>query len=317
LENRITINDRFVGIAGMLEYDRSIEEKDYEILQLISRVVSCEMQKESFFSHTKGITYEFLIADLLDGRISNPAIIHERISSLALDFKEDLYLLTVRDLKETPENPALLYLRNLLENTISGSKSVLYKDSIVLLVGCKKNKPLTEADLESVKDVLKENRLVGGISLCFHDVAGIQEYYRQASKSIELGMRLKKEEENVLFSYEEFAFYDLVDIAGSQQDLRSFCDPLVFDLIDYDRTNNTDFTRSLYEYLSSGNNPKESASVLGIHRNTLDYRIKRIEEILNININDPKVTWSLHFSFKIFDLMGGMNFLAERQLASP
>jgi hypothetical protein len=309
LENRITINDIFVGIVALFEYEKPIEEKDAEILQLFCRVVSCEMQKEDFFSHTQGATYEFLIADLLEGRIPNAAVAHERIASLALDFKEYLYLLVIRYVKDSTGNPALFFLRSLLENTISGSRSVLYKDNIVLLIGREKEKPLTETERESVTNILKENHMLGGLSRCFHDVAGIQEYYRQASKAIELGKRLNKEKEAVLFSYDEYAFYHLMDIAGSQQDLESFCDPLVFALIEYDQKNNTDLTRSLYDYLSSGNNLKESAFVLGIHRNTLDYRIKKIEEILNVNIEDPNVSWSLYLSFKVFELTGNTNFL--------
>ena len=177
-----------------------------------------------------------------------------------------------------------------------------------MLIDRKKNKPLMmEAELESIKDILEENRLVGGISLCFHDVAGIQEYYRQASKAIELGMRLKKEENDVLFSYEEFAFYDLMDIAGSQQDLRSFCNPLIFNLIDYDRENNTDLASSLYEFILSGNNPK-NRHPFWESTETPWITVLKDREILGINISDPNVTWSLYLSFKIFELTGDRNF---------
>ena len=110
LLSRITVNNRSIGSVGMMEYEKPIEEKDAEILQFFCRVVSCEMQKESFFSYTQGATYEFLIADLLEGKISNPTIVHERMSALALDLKENLYILTVRDAKDIPGNPALPYL---------------------------------------------------------------------------------------------------------------------------------------------------------------------------------------------------------------
>jgi PucR family transcriptional regulator, proline-responsive transcriptional activator len=308
---RITISDRFIGMVGVMEYEKPIEEKESEIIQLVSRTVSCEMQKESFLGYSRGIADEFLIADLLSGRLSNRAIIQERVSSLALSVKENLYLIVIRDVKNSPENLKFPYLRRLLENTLSGSMAVIYKGNIVLLISREKKKPLGKDELNSITGILKEVNLVGGISRCFHNIEDIREYYNQSSDAIKLGLRLNKTMENLLFYYEDYAFYHLMDIAGSQKDLTSFCNPLFLDLIKYDRKNNTDFTRSLYSYLSNGNSTKESAFILGIHRNTMDYRINKIQEILNINLKDPNISWSLNFSFKIFELMGNMDLLQD------
>ena len=292
---------------AMIEYDKPIEAKDTDIFRLLGGVLACEMQKESFFSQGKGFAFDFLIADLLNGKTTNSTVIQERIAALAWKFNENLYLLTVRDVNDSAGNPALFYLKILLEKMISESKSVLYNNRIIQLIGRGKKKPLARAELNGIIDTLKENHLVGGISRCFHNLADIQDYYYQSSAAIELGLRLEKE--GVIFYYEDYAFFHLMELAGSQRDLKSFCDPGIFHLIDYDIKNNTSFTRSLYEYLMSGNNPKESAYRLGVHRNTMDYRIRKIKEVLNIDINDPKVTWSLFLSFKILELVGNMNFL--------
>jgi PucR family transcriptional regulator, proline-responsive transcriptional activator len=307
LESRIATNNKVFGFMAMIEYDKPIEEKDRDIFRLLGNILACEMQKESFFSNAKGFAFDFLIADLLNGKTTNSNVIQERIATLAWKFNENLYLLTVRDVNESQGNPALFYLKILLEEKIRESKSVLYKDRIVLLIGRDKKKPLANTELNGIIATLQENHLVGGVSRCFHNLADIQDYYNQSSAAIELGLRLDKA--GVLFYYDDYAFFHMMELAGNQRDLKSFCDPAIFQLIDYDVKNNTHFTRSLYEYLLSGNNSKESAYKLGVHRNTMDYRIQKIRETLNMDIDDPKVTWSLHLSFKILELLGKTDFL--------
>ncbi|MCR4434924.1 MAG: hypothetical protein QHH06_05265 [Clostridiales bacterium] len=52
-------------------------------------------------------------------------------------------------------------------------------------------------------------------------------------KAIELGIRENKEE--AFFIYEEYIIYHLLDICSGQIDLKEFCHPLLFDLMEYDK----------------------------------------------------------------------------------
>ena len=73
-------------------------------------------------------------------------------------------------------------------------------------------------------------------------------------------------------------------------------------LVDYDRKNNTELVDTLRTYLDAGGNLQRTAERLFIHRNTLNYRLKRIREITETDINEPFTRMALEFAFVIHQL---------------
>ena len=58
----------------------------------------------------------------------------------------------------------------------------------------------------------------------------------------------------------------------------------------------TCFYNTLKEYLLNGNNVSMTSKKLFIHRNTMIYRLGKINEILGVDINAPSVAWRLMLS---------------------
>lgn len=78
-------------------------------------------------------------------------------------------------------------------------------------------------------------------------------------------------------------------------------------LLRYDAKSNTKFTETLQVFLEEGENTASTIQRLFIHRNTLQYRLRRIEEILQQSLKDAEVKISLQIAFKIhrfFDYEG-------------
>ncbi len=61
-------------------------------------------------------------------------------------------------------------------------------------------------------------------------------------------------------------------------------------LADEDQEKGTEFYKSLKEYLLSGNSVNLAAKRLFIHRNTMVYRLAKIHEIIQLDINHPDVS---------------------------
>ncbi|NLL52172.1 MAG: hypothetical protein GX248_05650 [Peptococcaceae bacterium] len=293
----IRIRGKTVGHVSLIECKRPIQECDALLQKFLCEIIACEMQKDSFTSHSKGVMYENFIADLLDGKIKNRRVIKERMKYLDFLKKDIFYILTARLRPEIAVNKPLLYFRDVLETIISGSKCLIYNNDIVALISKSKGEGLSKADFREVIQFLEKHRMIGGLSNSFENVEEAKTFYQQSCKAIELGLRLDSEE--TLFQYEHYFVYNLFEIAEKQEDLKNFLSPLLFRLMNYDLQNNTDYMGSLYAYLAGGNNLTKAAQVFDIHRNTMNYRIKRIEEILNVNLNDPNVSFILTFSFKL------------------
>ena len=58
-------------------------------------------------------------------------------------------------------------------------------------------------------------------------------------------------------------------------------------LEEYDRKNKTNLLLTLSTYLENDGNPVSTAKGMHLHVNTIHYRIKRIDEIMDISIKQP------------------------------
>jgi sugar diacid utilization regulator len=293
---KITINGKVVGHTAIMEYKKPFEIKDGIILKFLCEIISCEMQRQNLYNQTTGRAYEAFLLDLLEQKALTRQVIDERLKYLDLVLKETLYLLTVRPRTNQPVSAQLHYLKYIFESRIPGSKVVAYKNNIVILISRDKKKFLQQSDLDNLLDLLKENNLDIGVSRAFFHLEHMQQFYVQSCKSIELGVNLNPDKR--IFCYDDYALYHLLDIAAGQTDLISFCHPAVFQLLKYDEKNNSDYTHSLYIYLCSGCNLVKAAKAFNIHRNSMEYRINKTQEILNINLSDPEVIMNLNSTFR-------------------
>ncbi|MDN6733754.1 MAG: helix-turn-helix domain-containing protein, partial [Tetragenococcus koreensis] len=71
-------------------------------------------------------------------------------------------------------------------------------------------------------------------------------------------------------------------------------------LIAYDQKNHLNLLQTLASYLANQQNIAATARKLYIHRNTLIYRIERIEDILAIDITEPNIALSLQLALKFY-----------------
>lgn len=308
LSVKIVIGNKVVGQVCLQEYVRTIHEFDIELIQKLSHIISCEMQKSKFFNNVKSVMYEYFFFDLLENKTHNRDHIYDRLKYLDLKLKENIFIFTV-DSNRSSKQQLFPYFRDSLESIITGCKAVIYKNNIILLITQKRKEAMSKSSLELLIKFLNKNNVVGGLSRCFHDITKIQEHYTQSIKAIELGIRLNHN--SVIYSYNDYAPYHIMELVSPIKNLKDFCDPKIFDLIDYDNKNNTNYSLSLYVYLSNGNKAIKSAEILKIHRNTMDYHIHKINEIMNININNSHTAYSLYYSFNILEYLGDTHFSSE------
>jgi PucR family transcriptional regulator, purine catabolism regulatory protein len=61
--------------------------------------------------------------------------------------------------------------------------------------------------------------------------------------------------------------------------------------------------QTLHAYLATNGSPTDAADRLHLHRNTVLYRLSRIEELLQADLRDAEVRLALHLALKIGDVL--------------
>lgn len=108
--------------------------------------------------------------------------------------------------------------------------------------------------------------------------------YEQASKCINLA--IKQKQKNMIYYYEQLGLYQLFYDINNKTLLENFVHNILYSLMAYDKKYNTNLIQTLEVYLNKNCNLNQTAEILFIHRNTIKYRLQRIEEITNTSLDD-------------------------------
>jgi DNA-binding PucR family transcriptional regulator len=84
----------------------------------------------------------------------------------------------------------------------------------------------------------------------------------------------------------------LLEELASSQDLAPFRE-LVRPLVEHDRARRSDLVRTLRAYFATGANASEAADRLFLHRNSMLYRLERIQKLTGLDLKDPRVALAL------------------------
>jgi sugar diacid utilization regulator len=299
LLGRVLVGSRPVATVSVVELYHEFTDEDYETVRLLCDAISAEMQKNKFLHYTRGLLYEELVVELIEGKSGTSAQIMERVKVLSLGMKRYIYVLTI-DLKGfDDERFSLTYMRDYLEKMISGSKAIIYNDQIVLLASSTRENGLNESDVSELCSFLREYNMRGGISRGFTKFEDLGEYYRQSLEALSIGARM--DNSSCLCSYNEYAIYHIAKACSQVSDLHVFYQPKLQLLIEYDKEHNTSFTKSLYSYLKNTRNITSTAKALHLHRNSMIYHLKRIEEILGFSLTDSDTLLHIELSFRFME----------------
>jgi purine catabolism regulator len=95
-------------------------------------------------------------------------------------------------------------------------------------------------------------------------------------------------------------------------ELRAFQRDILGPLEASDATRRSEFVRTLDAFLRAGGNHMRAARDLNVHRNTLIYRLERIQELLGgLNLEDPEARLNLQLALKIRAALGGSALARE------
>lgn len=135
-----------------------------------------------------------------------------------------------------------------------------------------------KADLEdSLNAVLRKFGVCGALSQPF-DGHRISRQLELTKLTIQAGSRLYPEQR--LYRFEALASFVFFLVAQRNLRLANYHNEDVLQIIHHDYEKGTDLSRSLYVYLFYFMDLKSAAREMQVHRNTLDYQIKKIGQLL-------------------------------------
>jgi purine catabolism regulator len=138
----------------------------------------------------------------------------------------------------------------------------------------------------------EDDELVVGLSAPAGPIAA-SAAYKQAEQALSVARRRGR----VLVEHERMAAGSVLPLLADDA-VRAFADGMLRPLYEHDATGRGDLVASLHAWLSKHGQWDAAAAELGVHRHTLRYRMRRVEEILGRSLDDPDVRMELWLALK-------------------
>lgn len=250
---------------------------------------------------TTGNFFDYYFIDLLEGTAD------DEMAAAVLDnlgWKEsDVYrVLALEACQRDSIDQTLSNLQiQMFEDQLKG-KAFLYEDQLVVLINetaafssCEDGESREMRLRRTVKGILQQFEASGGYSETFLSLRRFRTYYLQARAAREYACRSGKSCQ--LLSYARIAVPYLASALYAHVPPELVCHPAVTVLRQYDRDNNGELLHTLRCYLDHEQNTQKTAQELYIHRNSLIYRLDRIQQLTNLDLSNPKERLRLSLSF--------------------
>ena len=289
-----------LGCLICVDTDGHLENIPPQTWELVEHILSKQMFVEASHQDKLFETAEDILMHLLDGGFSSAAHFQLQASGTYLaDFHPRAFALI--DL-ETCHSAYMgkRHLKEELEAQIPDSHPFLYKGDVFLFLH-------REGDSDIFSELAEVFQLKILISAPIDDLFTLPQLYRTARETLEL-MKDARFHGEAVCSAQQLRTPLLLKNLEGRGDLVS---PELRRLAVHDREKGTQYCETLYHYLTCCHSLIKTSNALYTHRNTVLYRIRRLQEDFLIPLEDPSqhADLLLGVSLILFDTKGPDFFL--------
>lgn len=305
----IVAKDLGRGFLSIIGHDNELDDIDLLVAEHGAAACALEMAKAKMVSETEKRLRGTFLDRLLIGDVS-----HQEAIRQGERFDHDMtqtHLAIV--LKwQGDKTPSVRRLETLV-NTVIGSQRVKAlvwqreRESEVLIFHATDPENPIDHTLKLAQSVADEihrqfpqSKVAVGLGQPAKEVGQWRTSYREAVQAMELAVRLQTEAPLYIG---DLGVYQLILNLSDREKLMSFCDQTLGKLVDYDDRQHADLIKTLEAFFSCHGNLSQTAETLIVHRNTLLYRMNRIEDIAKIDLNRSETRLALHLALTIRRLL--------------
>ncbi|GKU83752.1 CdaR family transcriptional regulator [Niallia sp. NCCP-28] len=135
----------------------------------------------------------------------------------------------------------------------------------------------------------------GGI---YKDAKYIGKSYKEAKTVLEVQQKFPKEAYSFI-NYQDLGIYQFLDVILEKRKQDGVDNLAIKKLDEYDKSHNTELLATLEAYLDESESMQKTVARLHIHANTLSYRLKRIGDIMEIDLTSPAQKFMLYLDLKL------------------
>ncbi len=301
----LKVEKRIAGYLSLAGTDAPLTELDRLVLTHGADICAIELAKTRAIASAVEQARGDWIQMWLSGTSHDPEQIITRAQQAGFDLHEQ-YVVVAYRVHAGTETPPLDVLQSLLRDMLAKRQIEAtvgqYVDTVVALIA------LDGLTLERIKQLVDETReqlarraqnAAAGVSRPVAGIHPLRDAYQEARDAISIAGELG--ESNATTFYGDLKLYQLLLAMKDHnfEDLQRFYEQTIGPLAEHDDRKQGDLIRTLNGFFEANGNLAKAAQDLDVHRNTLVYRLERISELTDMDLNDADNRLMLHLALKI------------------
>lgn len=302
------------------EIKRIADEKELAILELPWEISIAEVTKVICEEIVKRQMEEMANQDLLMNIIFFNRVSYEDFVKKMSDYSYGSFksyrvvIVSMDGLQHYDDEQKMASIKQTFYNSVSSAASdsryravsYLANKSVILLLINEKER---YANLNTLADMVRENcknnfpdlSFTVSMGNSYSEFSQIRRSYLESEKAIKASRAENNLDSNVFYS--DIGAYKLLTEIENSSLLKQYYVDTLGRLEQYDIQNKSDFMEILYTFLQEDGSYIQTSGRLFMHRNTLLYKINKIDEILKVDLSDPKVRFEIHLGFMVKKLL--------------
>ncbi|MFP3387258.1 PucR family transcriptional regulator [Brevibacillus sp. SIMBA_040] len=296
-----------LGYIWAQEVNRPITRDDDEILRqaakaAVSRLIQRQGKRKAEEQRRKEFLWELLL-----GNHHSEAIIRQKAESLQMHLPPS-YLICIIEAAGLRLDQYLypLLMRDKLFWVVDGSQ-------IILLIGLTEpKKEKSNVLIRKVEQFLSDSlgklethvsvgQVIAGYGRSYKSYTEIVKSYQEALHAVKIKKLFPREIAGI-HGYHELGIYRYLLKCKQWDEEQGYENERLEVLKQYDRDNQTAMQETLETFLDAAGKVNVTAQRLHIHINTLSYRLRRIEEIMQVDLENMNQRTSLYLELKMAKL---------------
>jgi sugar diacid utilization regulator len=300
----------------VLPAERELAPVDRALAEIAVSGVALEFAKLRAASEVEHRLGGEVALDLITGSFSSADAIDARCARLGFDLGQPRAVLVFRvarrPARETDaaaeadlRRRSLEMMRDELGRRAPGSMIVAHGELIVVLAAARDTahgRDMAVRLRDHLRTRLPESTSAVGIGEMCARAADYAPAFALARDALELMTRLGRDE--TMVGARELGAYGLLIKGSNREELIAFARRTLGPLIEHDRRHGTDLLTTLRVFLDEGRVQRRAAERLIVHVNTIVYRLKRIEELLGVDLDDAGVIFDAMLALRVMDVVG-------------
>ena len=317
----ILIRHEIVGYLSLIGDEGTFDYAERLVLNHATPIFAIELAKARERSEVEGRYHTEAFMNVLQGQYQHPEEILARVRHLGYDLTSPQIVVIFEASSNEEDSTLVQWARRVREEMVrvwptcwlvSEAQRVIVLVPIISFegeeeLGETEGEQTLVTQIERLLTRLQQHRSNGpfplfscGIGRVAVNVQSIPQSFREAQRAVEIGRRLFGE--GKVHSFARLGIYRLLFYLDGQSELTNFYQEMLGPLLDYDARHDGTYVKTLECYFQYNGNLSQTARTMHFHRNSLIYRLERIEEILGRSLEDAELRLSLQIALKIHHL---------------